>query len=133
MISNRRRAALRVAVLAPFLTLCMLVPPQAAARDGVSGCSIAVVETDEGPVWRYTIEVQIPADGYCRVYVVEDKDRKSWKYCWLKRTADNPVSATCDDPLDHKDFDVWKTKAVCGAQNSMAYCRRETPLVPVPR
>jgi hypothetical protein len=103
------------------------------ARDGVSGCSIAEVKTDAGRVWRYTIEVQVPEDGYCRVSVVEDKDRKSWKYCWLKRAADNPVSATCDDPLDDEDFDVWKAKAVCGDQNSMAYCRRETPLVPIAR
>lgn len=133
MISNTRRAALRVAGLAPFMALCVLLPQQAVARDGVSGCSIAEVETDEGRVWRYTVEVQVPDGGYCRVYVVEDKDRKSWKYCWLKRTADNPVSATCDDPLDDKDFDVWKAKAVCGAKNSMAYCRREAPLVPILR
>ena len=103
------------------------------ARDGVSGCSIAEVETAQGPVWRYTIELEVPQGGYCRVYIGEDKDRKSWKYCWLKRASDNPVSATCDDSLDDKDFDVWKAKAVCGAQNSFAYCRRETPLVPIPR
>lgn len=133
MISNTRRAALRVAALAPFMALCVLLPHQAVARDGVSGCSIAEVETDEGRVWRYTVEAQVPDGGYCRVYIVEDKDRKSWKYCWLKRAADNPVSATCDDPLDDEDFDIWKAKAVCGAQNSMAYCRRETPLVPSAR
>jgi hypothetical protein len=134
MISKTRRAALRAAaLLTPFLALCVLHPHQAVARDGVSGCSIAEVETDAGRVWRYTIEVQVPEDGYCRVSVVEDKDRKSWKYCWLKRAADNPVSATCDDPLDDENFDVWKAKAVCGDQNSMAYCRRETPLVPIAR
>lgn len=103
------------------------------ARDGVKGCSIAEVDTNDGPVWRYTIEVQVPEGGYCRVYVGEDRDRKSWKYCWLKRASNNPVSATCDDPIDDKDFDVWKAKAVCGEQNLMAYCRREKPLVPTPR
>jgi len=133
MSSNTRRVALRAAALASFTALYVLLPHQAGARDGVSGCSIAEVETDAGRAWRYTVEVQVPDDGYCRVYVVEDKDRKSWKYCWLKRAADNPVSATCDDPVDDKDFDVWKAKAVCGAQNSMAYCRRETPLVPTHR
>jgi len=115
------------------VTAVALLAQPALARDGMNGCSIAEVETDQGRVWRYTIELAVPQGGYCRVYIGEDKDRKSWKYCWLKRASDNPVSATCDDPLDDKDFDVWKAKAVCGDQNSLAYCRRETPLVPVPR
>lgn len=134
MISDNARAlCLVVNVLALTLIAGMFLARPVMARDGVSGCSIAEVETDDGSVWRYTIEVQVPAGGYCRVYIGEDKDRKSWKYCWLKRESDNPVSATCDDPLDDKDFDNWKAKAVCGSQNSMAYCRREVPLVPIPR
>lgn len=111
----------------------LLTQPALAARDGVNGCSIEEIKTDSGPVWRHTIEVQIPEDGYCRVYIGEDKDRKTWKYCWLKRAPDNPVSATCDDPIDDEDFDGWKAKAVCGKYNSIAYCRREKPLAPVPR
>lgn len=99
-------------------------------RDGVSGCSVAMVETDEGRIYRHTIDVQVPEGGYCRVYIGEDKDRKSWKYCWLKRASDNPVSGTCDDPVDDKDFDVWKAKAVCGKFNSTAYCHRDKPLEP---
>lgn len=102
-------------------------------RDGVNGCSIAELETESGLVWRHTIELQVPEDGYCRVYIGEDKDRKTWKYCWLKRAPDNPVSATCDEPIDDKDFDGWKAKAVCGKYNSIAYCRREKPLMPTPR
>src|SRR5690606_35268445 len=96
----------------------VLLGQPASARDGVGGCTIAEVETDKGQVWRYTIDLQVPEGGYCRVYIVEDKDRKSFNYCWLKRTADNPVSATCDDPIDDKDFDVWRAKGVCGDQNS---------------
>ena len=133
MISNDRivrmfATALPFAVAATgFLTL------DGQARDGLNGCSIAEVETDKGPVWRHTIELQVPEGGYCRVYIREDKDRKSYTYCWLKRAADNPVSATCDDPLDDKTFDAWHAKAVCGNQNSLAYCRREKPLMPGPR
>ena len=111
----------------------LLTQPALAARDGVNGCSIEEIKTEAGPVWRHTIEVQIPEGGYCRIYIGEDKDRKTWKYCWLKRAPDNPVSATCDDPVDDKDFDGWKAKAVCGKYNSIAYCRREKPLLPVPR
>jgi len=104
-----------------------------AARDGVTGCTAAEVETESGRVWRHTIQVQVPEGGYCRVYIGDDKDRKAWTYCWLKRTADNPVQETCDDPLDDDDFDGWKAKAVCGGQNFIAYCRREKPLIPLPR
>jgi hypothetical protein len=74
--------------------------------------------------------VQVPENGYCRLYIVDDKDRKSWRYCSLKRTADNPVSAVCDDPMDDADFDYWSAKAVCGGRNLMASCRREKPLQP---
>ena len=101
--------------------------------DGVNGCSVAIVETDEGRIYRHTINLRVPEEGYCRVYIGEDKDRKSWKYCWLKRASDNPVSGTCDDPVDDKDFDVWKAKAVCGKFNSTAYCHRDKPLKPSPR
>lgn len=129
-LSRRCRAAFfRGSLVAAIATSALAAPP-ASARDGVTGCSIAEVETEDGPVWRYTIDVQVPKGGHCRVYISEDKDRKSWKYCWLKREADNPVSATCDDPLDDKDFDYWKAKAVCGDQNLTAYCRREKPLQP---
>lgn len=123
---------LRVAALALTVSVGLLAPT-AWARDGLTGCSIAEVETDKGTVWRHTIELQVPEGGYCRVYIREDMDRKSFKYCWLKRSADNPVSATCDDPLDDRTFDVWNAKAVCGGQNFMAYCRREKPLMPSPR
>ena len=131
--AEKRRSWVRPALL-PALLIALgaagtaLAP--AFARDGVTGCSIAEVETDKGKVWRHTIGVLVPEGGYCRVYIGEDKDRKSWRYCWLKRASDNPVSETCDDPLDDKDFDDWKAKAVCGGQSFMAYCRRETPLQP---
>jgi hypothetical protein len=124
------RAAMIFALIfanGPFLAWPVL------ARDGINGCSIAEVEMESGPVWRHTIEVQVPEGGYCRVYIGDDKDRKTWTYCWLKRAADNPVQETCDDPLDDEDFDGWKAKAVCGGQNFMAYCRREKPLIPLPR
>jgi len=132
MISDSARSLGLTSFVLAAAAVALLAQP-ALARDGMNGCSIAEVETDQGRVWRYTIELEVPQGGYCRVYVGEDKDRKSWNYCWLKRASDNPVSATCDDPLDDKDFDVWKAKAVCGDQNSLAYCRRETPLVPTPR
>lgn len=84
-----------------------------------------MAEQDSKTVWRYSIQLQVPESGHCRVYVSEDRDRKSWIYCWLKRTADNPVSTTCDDPVDDADFVDWKAKAVCGKQSFMAYCRQE--------
>lgn len=129
MISNCTRIT-QLCFVASMLAAGVLLTNAAVARDGVTGCSIAEIETDQGPVWRHTIEVQVPEGGYCRVYIGEDKDRKSWKYCWLKRSPDNPVSGTCDDPVDDKVFDGWKAKAVCGGQNFMAYCRREIPLAP---
>ena len=95
------------------------------ARDGVTGCAIAEIEEDGEKIWRYTIELQVPEGAHCRAYVSEDRDRKSWNYCWLKGSEANPVSATCDDKLDDADFVDWKAKAVCGGQNFMAYCRRE--------
>lgn len=130
LTSNAPMRAVYAVVAALFAGLLAVAAPPAMARDGVTGCSIAAVETDKGKVWRHTIDVLVPEGGYCRVYIGEDKDRKSWRYCWLKRAADNPVSGTCDDPLDDKDFDDWKAKAVCGDQNFMAYCRREKPLEP---
>jgi len=106
-----------------------LVSP-ALARDGVSECSIAKADSESGRVWRYTIDLQVPQGGHCRVYIIDDRDRKTWKYCWLKGEEDNPVSATCDDAIDDRDFDLWRAKAVCGSQSFMAYCHRETPLQP---
>ncbi len=127
-----RSPSLRAAAALLAAGLLVFAPSSTSlARDGVTGCSIVGAETEAGPVWRYTIDLQVPAGGHCRVYVGEDRDRKSWNYCWLKRESDNPVSATCDDPLDDKDFDLWRAKAVCGDQNFMAYCRPEEP--PVPR
>ncbi len=99
-------------------------------RDGINGCSVAEVETDQGRVYRHTIDVQVPEGGHCRVYIGDDKDGKTWTYCWLKRASDNPVSETCDDPIDVEHFDVWRAKAVCGKLNSRAYCRRDKPLEP---
>ena len=133
MILSNARTACRAVVFTFTLIAGALLALPAMARDGVNGCSVVEIETESGPVWRHTIEVQVPEGGYCRVYIGDDEDRKSWKYCWLKRTPDNPVSATCDDPLDDKDFYTWKAKAVCGRQNFFAYCRRENPLVPIPR
>jgi hypothetical protein len=127
MVQDDGRAILSRGIAAAlFVALVSVALPQGAiARDGVSGCSISEVETDAGKVWRYTIELLVPQGGHCRVYVGEDKDRKSWNYCWLKSESDNPVVATCDDALDDPDFDNWKVKAACGDQNFMAYCRRE--------
>jgi hypothetical protein len=136
MMSNAARAALvRTAALVlagtalTALASALFAPP-ASARDGVSECSIAEANGESGPVWRYTIDLQVPQGGHCRVYIIDDRDRKSWKYCWLKAEADNPVSATCDDAIDDRDFDLWAAKAVCGSQSFMAYCHRETPLQP---
>ena len=125
------RPCLTLFVLA--VLFCASAAEPVFARDGVTGCSVAEVETDEGRIYRHKIDVQVPEGGYCRVYIGEDKDRKSWRYCWLKRASDNPVSGSCDDPIDDKDFDVWKVKAVCGKQNFTAYCHRDKPLVPLPR
>ncbi|MGH6737417.1 MAG: hypothetical protein ACRECX_15270 [Methyloceanibacter sp.] len=101
------------------------LPHASFARDGVTGCSVAEVDAEQGRVWRYTIELQVPQGGHCRVYISEDRDRKSWTYCWLKAAAQNPVSATCDDPLDDADFVDWKARALCGDQSFMAYCQRQ--------
>jgi len=133
MTLTNARAACGAAAFALVFAAATLLALPTMARDGVNGCSIAEIETESGAVWRHTIELQVPEGGYCRVYIGDDKDRKTWKYCWLKRAPDNPVSATCDDPVDEKNFDGWKAKAVCGKYNSIAYCRREKPLVPLPR
>jgi hypothetical protein len=132
MISNCS-ITMRLAMLAIALAASAALTRATWARDGVTGCSIAEVDTESGPVWRHSVAVQVPEGGYCRIYIGEDKDRKSWKYCWLKRASDNPMSETCDDPIDDKNFDDWKAKAVCGDQHFMAYCRRETPIEPGPR
>jgi hypothetical protein len=123
-------AALACAAIVLAALAAAAPAPAAVARDGISECSIAEADGESGQVWRYTINLQVPEGGHCRVYIVDDRDRKSWQYCWLKAEADNPVSATCDDALDDLDFDVWKAKAVCGGQSFMAYCHRETPLQP---
>lgn len=116
-----RAGAFALAVLAGAL----LLPEASLARDGVTGCAIAEIEEDGKKIWRYTIGLQVPEGAHCRAYVSEDRDRKSWNYCWLKGPEANPVSATCDDKLDDADFVDWKAKAVCGSQTFMAYCRRE--------
>ena len=100
------------------------------ARDGVTSCLIAEAETETGKVWRHKLEVQVPEGEHCRIYIIDDKDRNSWRYCSLQRSANNPVSDTCDDPLDDKDYDAWTAKAVCDGRNLMASCRREVPLQP---
>lgn len=126
MISNDARSTqLRAAAFTLAVLAGAFLPQASLARDGVSGCAIAEVEADGAKVWRYTVELQIPKGGHCRVYVSEDRDRKSWNYCWLKGPEANPLSATCDDKLDDADFVDWKAKAVCGSQTFMAYCRRE--------
>jgi hypothetical protein len=125
-----RTAALVLATTALTALCAALLAQPASARDGVSECSIAEVDGESGRLWRYTIDLQVPQGGHCRVYVIDDRDRKTWKYCWLKGEADNPVSATCDDAMDDPDFDLWRAKAVCGSQNFMAYCHTETPLQP---
>jgi len=125
-----RAAALVLAATALTALVGALLAQPASARDGVNECSIAETDGESGRVWRYTIDLQVPQGGHCRVYVIDDRDRKTWKYCWLKGEADNPVSATCDDAIDDRDFDLWKAKAVCGSQNFMAYCHSETPLQP---
>jgi len=128
---RRTRAAAFVlgATALTALAGAFLVQP-ASARDGINECSIAETDGESGRIWHYTINLQVPQGGHCRVYVIDDRDRKTWKYCWLKGEADNPVSATCDDAIDDGDFDLWKAKAVCGSQNFIAYCHRETPLQP---
>jgi len=125
-----RAAALVLAATALTALVGALLAQPASARDGVNECSIAETDGESGRVWRYTIDLQVPQGGHCRVYVIDDRDRKTWKYCWLKGEADNPVSGTCDDAIDDPDFDIWKAKAVCGSQSFMAYCHREMPLQP---
>lgn len=126
-----RTAALSFAtIVLVALAGASLSRPALAARDGINECIVAEVNGESGRIWRYTINAQVPQGGHCRVYVKEDKDRKSWNYCWLKSDADNPVSATCDDAMDDPDFDYWSAKAVCGGQTFTAYCHRETPLQP---
>lgn len=97
----------------------------ALARDGVSGCSVTTIDQNSGASWRYTVELQVPEGGHCRIYISEDRDRKSWIYCGLKPASKDPVSATCDDPIDDTEFVDWKAKAVCGDQSFMAYCRQQ--------
>jgi hypothetical protein len=125
-----RAAALVLAATALAAFAGALTPQRALARDGVNECSIAEGDGESGPIWHYTIDLQVPQGGHCRVYIIDDRDRKTWKYCWLKGEADNPVSATCDDAVDDKDFDLWKAKAVCGDQTFTAYCHRAAPLQP---
>ena len=126
MMSDKARFAWLLAGTFVFAIASGMVLPNASlARDGVSGCAVAEVEANGAKIWRYTIEIQVPEGGHCRAYISEDRDRKSWTYCWLKREADNPVSATCDDPMDDADFVDWKARAVCGDQSFMAYCRKE--------
>jgi len=126
MISNTVRSMqLRAGAFTLAVMAGALLPQASLARDGVTGCAVEEVEADGAKVWRYTIEIQVPEGGHCRAYVSEDRDRKSWNYCWLKGPESNPVSATCDDKLDDADFVDWKAKAVCGGQSFMAYCRRD--------
>lgn len=124
------QARFGLTLYAALFAVCAFSAPPAAARDGITGCSVAVAETDQGRVYRHTIGVQVPEGGNCRIYIADDKDSKSWKYCALKRAADNPVSETCDDPIDVEPYDVWRVKAVCGKLNSRAYCHRDKPLEP---
>jgi hypothetical protein len=126
----RTAAPACAAIVVAALASAALAPAAVAARDSITECSIAEADGESGQVWRYTINLQVPQGGHCRVYIVDDRDRKSWQYCWLKGEADNPVSATCDDAVDDPDFDVWKAKAACGGQLFMAYCHRETLLQP---
>ena len=83
MMSNTARAALvRAAALVlagtalAALTVAVLTGP-ALARDGVTECSIAEANGESGPIWRYTIDLQVPQDKHCRVYIIDDRDRKS--------------------------------------------------------
>ena len=124
------RSFVRLLAAAAAFVLLGAMLAQAERRDGVNGCFIEEVEAEAGKVWRHKLDVQIPENGHCRIYIIDDKDRKSWRYCALKRGADNPVSMVCDDPLDDADFDYWRAKAVCSGRNLMATCRREKPLLP---
>lgn len=126
MISNIVRSkSVRASAFVLAVLAIALLPQASFARDGVTGCAIAEIEEEGKKIWRYTIDLQVPEDAHCRTYVSEDRDRKSWNYCWLKGPEANPVSATCDDKLDDADFVDWKAKAVCGGQNFMGYCRRK--------
>jgi hypothetical protein len=129
MMSVRRVKSLTL-FLAIASALVVLNSSPGLAREGVTSCLIAEAETEAGKVWRHKLEVQVPEGENCRIYIIDDKDRKSWLYCSLQRSVSNPVSETCDDPLDDKDYDAWMAKAVCGGRNLMAACRREVPLQP---
>ncbi|MHA1134626.1 MAG: hypothetical protein ACTSRM_10150, partial [Alphaproteobacteria bacterium] len=65
------RKELTAILLALVLGSGAAVAQPAQKRDGVNGCSIAELETESGLVWRHTIELQVPKDGYCRVYIGE--------------------------------------------------------------
>lgn len=115
----------RFCVLASAVFGGLLLAHLAYGRDGVSGCNVGKVGQASDDIWRYTVELRTPQAGHCRVYISEDRDRKSWVYCGLALALDNPVSITCDDAIDDPDFVDWKARAVCGGQSFMAYCRQE--------
>lgn len=124
----------RIMTITLFLAIAgalgVLTSSPGEARDGVTSCLIVEAETEAGKVWRHKLEVQVPDGEVCRIFVIDDKDRKNWRYCSLQRSVNNPVSDICDDPVDDKDYDAWMAKAVCDGRNLMASCRREVPLQP---
>ncbi|WP_158008071.1 hypothetical protein [Methyloceanibacter superfactus] len=118
MNATTASAAWRSCVGALAIAATMLIAQASSARDGVSGCSIAEAEADGKRIWRYTVELIVPQGGHCRVYVSEDLDRKSWKYCWLKDASQSPVSATCDEPLDDQTSSTGKPRRFAAASPS---------------
>jgi hypothetical protein len=124
MSNNACSRRFRPGIVALAVVAGALLPHASLARDGVSGCSVVEAKVDSKKVWRHTIELQVPQGSHCRVFIGDDRDRKAWHYCWLKRAEQNPVTETCDDPIENPDFDVWNAKAVCGEQTFRTYCRR---------
>jgi hypothetical protein len=122
-VRSKTLGAATVTLLAAFAGICL--QHASFAMDGISGCSVSETEADSKRMWHHTIMLQVPEGKHCRVSVGDDRDLKAWTYCWVKGAEANPVSATCDDPIDNPDFDTWRARAACDNQNFMAYCRRE--------
>jgi hypothetical protein len=104
----------------------MIAPQPSFALTAVTGCGVVITEVDGKRVWRHTIDLTAPEDKNCKILFANDSDN-SWVEC-AERTGegeDNPITQTCDDPLDNENFDRWKGKAVCDGQNLIAYCFRD--------
>jgi hypothetical protein len=117
---------LHLAALAVLAMLACTFPQISFAMDGISGCGVANVEVDSKQVWHYTINLRVPEGKTCSVDVADDSDPKGWTHCWDKGSDANPITETCDDPVDNPNFNNLKARATCGEdQHFYAYCYRD--------